>query len=106
MEVLVIHPQKGNIHLHSTEGQLHDLQALVGGFIETCAPVELRTMGIEMLCNEEGLLKHLDLNDNLYPFFYVGTVVMLGVQGEKFVSLSEGQQIFAMRWLRKLDGLR
>ena len=85
MKVIVIEPKEGQIYLHETEGQLHDFQELVGGYIETCAPVELRYEGIQMLCDEEGLLKDLDANENLFPFFYVGTVVLVGVSGEDFV---------------------
>ena len=102
MRILVIHPKKGNIHLMDTEGQLYQLQSLVGGFIETCAPAELREQGIEMLCNEEGLLRGLDYNENLYPFFFVGNLLMLGVDGDRFTGLSEEQQVFAMKWLRGL----
>lgn len=103
MRILVIHPKKGNIHLHDTEGELYQLQSLVGGLIETCAPVQLREQGIEMLCNEEGLLRGMDYNENMYPFFFVGTLVMLGVEGDHFTGLSEEQQVFAMKWLRNLS---
>lgn len=102
MKVIVIEPKEGQIYLHETEGQLRDFQELVGGYIETCAPVELRNMGIQMLCNEEGLLRGLECNLNLFPFFYVGTLVMVGVRGDEFVSLNEKQQMYAMKWLRAL----
>lgn len=102
MRVLVIGTKQGNIHLHDIEGDLWELQHLVGGFIECCAPVQLREQGIQMLANEEGLLRGLNLNENLDPFFFVGQLVMVGVEGDNFVSLTEKQQVYAMRWLRAL----
>lgn len=102
MKVIVIEPKEGQYYLHETEGQLHDFQELVGGYIEACAPVELRYEGIQMLVNEEGLLKGLDANENLFPFFFVGTCVLVGVSGEDFVGLTEDQILFATRWLRML----
>lgn len=85
------------------EIKLEDLQALVGGYIEPAAPVELREQGIELLVNEEGLLKGLDTNENLFPFFFVGQAVAVGVGGEDFVSLSQAQVNFLEDWLRGLE---
>lgn len=102
MRVLVIGTNQGNIHLHDIEGELWELQNLVGGFIECCAPVQLRRKGIQLLANEEGLLKGLDTNVNLFPFFFVGQLVMVGVADEEFTSLTEEQQAYAMQWLREL----
>lgn len=100
MKVLVIPAKKGNVHVHETEGALHDLQALVGGYIQAVPLVELEDEGITMLCNEEGLLMGLDPNENLYPFFFVGQCVMVGVSGEEFVSLTQQQIDFLQRWLQ------
>lgn len=101
MRVYVIPPQAMH-HAHDTEGALHDLQALVGGYIEPCAPVELRQRGIELLCNEEGLLRQLPVNINLFPFFFVGTLVAVGVSGENFVSLTPEQETYLKKWLESL----
>lgn len=103
MRVMVIGTHVGDIHLHDIEGDLWELQHLVGGFIECCAPVQLREQGIQMLANEEGLLRGLDVNENLGVFFFVGQLVMVGVEDDKFVSLTEKQQRYIMRWLKALD---
>lgn len=82
---------------------LEKLQELVGGYIEPCAPVELRDRGIELLANEEGLLQGLELNENLNPFFIVGQVVAVGVAEDDFVGLNADQQKYLSEWL---GGLR
>jgi len=101
MRVYIIPPQAMH-HAHDTEGALHDLQAMVGGYIETCAPAELRAKGIELLCNEEGLLRQLPVNINMFPFFFVGTLVAVGVSGENFVSLTPEQESYLKKWLENL----
>ena len=104
MRVIVIEPNEGQIHAHDTEGNLHDLQGLVGGYIEAAAPAQLREQGIELLVNEEGLLMMLPVNLNMFPFFFLGTAVMVGVDGGEFTGLTEEQQQYAMKWLRELEG--
>lgn len=101
MRVYII-PAQAMHHAHDTEGALHDLQALVGGYIEPCAPVELRQRGIELLANMEGLLRQLPVNINMFPFFFVGTLVAVGVSGEDFVSLTPYQESYLKKWLENL----
>ena len=101
MRVYII-PAQAMHHAHDTEGNLYDLQAMVGGYIETCAPVELKAKGIELLCNEEGLLRQLPVNINMFPFFFVGTLVAVGVSGENFVSLTPEQESYLKKWLESL----
>lgn len=101
MRVYII-PAQAMHHAHDTEGNLYDLQALVGGYIEPCAPVELKKKGIELLCNEEGLLAQLPVNINMFPFFFVGTLVAVGVSGENFVSLTPEQESYLKKWLEAL----
>ena len=103
MRVIIAGTKFGAVRSHETEGALHDLQAMVGGYIEACAPVQVREQGIEMLCNEEGVLIGLDVNVNLFPFFFLGTVVFVGVEGERFVGLTAEQEAFVMTWLKGLE---
>lgn len=103
MRVIIVGHRKGNIRVHDTEGNLYDFQHMVGGYIQPCAPVQLRDQGIEMLVNEEGLLSQLPENRNLYPFFFVGNAVLVGVDGENFVGLTQEQQEFALDWVAGLD---
>lgn len=103
MDVYVIKPRMYEYYLQMVDGSLESLQKLVDGYIELCTPAELRAYGIELLANEEGLLKGLEPNQNLYPFFFVGTLVAVGVSGEEFVSLTPAQMHFLIDWLGKLE---
>lgn len=101
MRVYVI-PHETPCHGHWTDGSLLSLQHLVGGFIELCTPPQLRERGIELLCNEEGLLKGLPLNVHLWPFFLVGQLVAVGTNGEEFDSLTDDQLEYLKEWLANL----
>ena len=79
------------------------LQEMVGGWIEPCAPVQLREQGIELLCNDEGLLTGLPYNINMFPFFFVGNLVAVGVKGDKFVSLTPEQEQWLKQWIENLS---
>lgn len=103
MAKIIIIPFQGAPRIHDAEIQLYNLQSYVGGYIEACGPVDLRSHGIELLADEEGLLKQLPVNPNLFPFFFVGNLVMVGVSGESFVGLTDEQIAFAKHWLRSLD---
>lgn len=104
MRVYIIPPQAAH-HAHDMEDGhiLYHLQSLVDGYIEPCAPVQLKQQGIELLCNEEGLLRGLPFNINLFPFFYVGTLVAVGVSDEDFVSLTPEQEQYLKQWIENLS---
>lgn len=84
------------------DGSLYSLQKIVDGYIEPCAPAQLKECKIELLANEEGLLAQLPVNDNLYPFFLVGQVVAVGIGDEDFVSLTDFQVNYLKYWLTHL----
>lgn len=69
-----------------TEGSLAALQKIVGGYIETF-PFE----GFLAVCNEEGLLKKLDLNFIYDGQYIVGNVAFAAQKGESFGSLNPQQ---------------
>lgn len=100
MRVYYFGTNEGDHHPHDTEGQLHDLQFLVGGFIEAVYLPEFTQYGIILLVNEEGLLAHLEPNANLFPYFLVGNVIALSSKGEEFVGLDAGQEEFIKEWLK------
>ena len=77
---------------------LKPLQDLVGGYIEVVYIPEFEEQGIILLANEEGLLKGLDYNENMWPFFYVGNLVALSTDGEEFASLTEYQIQWLLEW--------
>ena len=100
MRVYYFGTDEGFHHEHYTEGQLHDLQALVGGFIEPVYLPEFTQFGIILLANAEGLLAQLEPNENLFPYFLVGHVVALSSEGEEFTGLNDFQVDFIKRWLK------
>ena len=102
MQVLYLGTKKSDIRVIETPGMLKDLQKLVGGLIQPAAPVQLREQGIELLVNEEGMIKNLDPNENLYPFFFVGPAVLVAFNGHDFIGLRDHQLMYLARWLRGL----
>lgn len=104
MKILKIGVKRGDVSLVEIDGTLESMQEVVGGYIEPCAPVELKACDIELFANEEGLLAGLEPNENLYPFFFVGTLFMCAVEGDELVGLSDGQVEFCQRWLKLLIG--
>ena len=99
MRVYLI-PHNGTPRAHDCDGNLYDLQSLVDGWIEPCAPQILRGQGIELLANEEGLLKMLPLNVNTFPvLFLCGNLVAVGVNEDDFTSLTPEQELFIEAWL-------
>lgn len=103
MTVIKINVKRYDTEYLEIDGSLESFQKLVGGYIEPCAPVQLREQGIELLANEEGLLKGLAPNENLYPFFLVGDLVAVGVAEDEFTSLTVDQIKYLVRWLSELD---
>ena len=104
MRVLRIGTLPGEIEWLDIGGSLEDFQKLVDGYIEPCAPIQLKQEGIELLANEEGLLKGLPLNSNMAPFFFVGDLVAVGVdyQEETFTGLNDYQVRFLIDWIYRL----
>ena len=100
---VLIEPKAGDVSVITVAiPRLEAYQDLVEGYIETCTPVQLRDHKIELLANEEGLLRGLPLNENLVPFFLVGNVVAVGVDGEDFVGLTDDQIDYLRAFLLSL----
>jgi len=59
---------------------LEALQNEVGGYIEVTQPFE----DAAIICNEEGRLLGLPPNVRYGPEFYVGPILIVGVDGEEF----------------------
>ena len=99
MRVFTIGTKQDDYYPLNIEGELHELQGLVGGYIEPVHLPEFSQYGIILLANEEGLLKGLAPNENLFPYFFVGPMVALSSKDDEFVGLSESQEDFIKRWL-------
>lgn len=78
---------------------LKAMQELVGGWVESFPNPDLQERNINILVNEEGLLKSLPINDHLIPFFLVGQAVAVGIDGDDWCSLNQDQIDFLEDWL-------
>lgn len=104
MRIMLAGVEKGDVRVRYIPNDLENLQALVGGYIEAAAPVELFERGIQLLVDEEGILKGKQPNLNLFPFFFVGPAMFVGFKGSEFVSLTQDQMIYIRMWLSSLEG--
>lgn len=102
MKVVYIGTHKGDIKCREVKGTLKEWQEMVGGYIQITAIPQLVDMGLEMLVNEEGVLANLELNENLYPFFFVGPAVIVAVRKDEFTGLSDAQICYVGGFLRGL----
>lgn len=64
---------------------LESLQKLVGGYIQTVHWVD----GMVIICNEEGKLQNLPFNIRLRDDIIVGTLVIVGTDGEEFTDVPD-----------------
>lgn len=64
---------------------LESLQKLVGGYIQTVHWVD----GMVIICNEEGKLQNLPFNIRLRDDVIVGTLVIVGTDGEEFTDVPD-----------------
>ena len=85
-------------HFATVRNELPYLQAVVGGYIE-CFPI---ATGCVIICNEEGKLMHLPHNCNICGEDFVGTIMLVGVDGEEFtdfpLTLEGARQTLANLW--------
>lgn len=106
MRIIRVGHVLGEVAEMEIQNRLEDMHAIVGGYIEPCAPIELKQKGIELIANEEGLLAQLQPNENLFPFFIVGDAFFVAFDGEDFVGLSDNQVSIVKAWLASLAELR
>ena len=69
--LVVIAPAQRPAYIQEIDGSLQTMQGIVGGYIE----VTKLTQGINIVCNEDGLLKELPVNMHL-PWL-VGDVFLI-----------------------------
>lgn len=70
------------------ENGLKPLQDAVGGYLESVTFAE----DVCVLCDEEGRLKGKPYNTTVCGVPFVGTVLIVGVDGEEFAELTEQQE--------------
>lgn len=83
MRAIIKEPRK-EARIADVQNTLEGLQALVGGYIETCTIFR----GSTFIVNEEGRLLGLERNGLLD---FVGTVLVVGVDEDEFVDLTDQQ---------------
>ena len=88
MNVLVVEP--GYIPYEKEINGLHEMQAVVGGYIEAIYPYEEQ---VAIVCNEEGLINGLPFNRSVEGGYggVFGTFFVCGLGEESFDSLSPEQ---------------
>ena len=88
MNVLVVEP--GYMPYEKEINGLHEMQAVVGGYIEAIYPYEEL---VAIVCNEEGLINGLPFNRSVEGGYggVFGTFFVCGLGEESFDSLSTEQ---------------
>lgn len=100
MRILYKEPFKDAV-VKDIGGSLQDIQELVGGYFQTVPIIpESRVL---VLCNEEGKL--LDLKPNIMlPYdVIVGNIMLMAMDGEELVGLSEQEIKIFTEYLGKID---
>lgn len=84
MKISALVKDPGRVPRHVwISNNLEALQKDVEGYIET---VTLAT-DLVVICNEEGRLMGLEPNCNICGYDFVGTIIMVGTDGEDFTDL-------------------
>lgn len=94
MIVLKKEPNK-NLTLTDVENTLEALQEAVGGYIET---VTLASDAVA-ICDEEARLKGKPYCCNISNIDFYGTILVAGVKGEDFASLSGKAGAVVREWI-------
>ena len=89
IKVIIKEPDK-TATFKEIENSLEELQQIVGGYIETV------TIATDMciICDEEGCLKGLPYNCNVFGVDFVGTIIFVGVSGEEFCDVPIDEEMF------------
>lgn len=86
MKILFVEPGK-EAQPAEIQGDLKEMQAIVGGQIQALYPWE---DPVALICNDEGKLLSLPLNRALEDYDMIaGNFFICGIEGDAFVSLSD-----------------
>ena len=86
MKILFVEPGK-EAQPAEIQGDLKEMQAIVGGQIRALCPWE---DPVALICNDEGKLLRLPLNRALEDYDMIaGNFFICGIEGDAFVSLSD-----------------
>lgn len=91
---IIKRPDEAYGHKTSISTSLKNLQNTVEGYIETVTIAE----GLVIICSEEGRLLGLPYNCNICGVDFVGTIVVIGADGEDFcdvpISFQDYKRLF------------
>lgn len=95
-EILVVVKRPGQqaypIRIANT---LEDMQKIIGGYI-TYVHLE---GDLDLICDEEGMLKHRPVNIAVGDQLIVGTIIVARYEGEEFISMTPEQAVKIRRRL-------
>lgn len=94
IRVIIKRPDEEYGHVTNISPTLKNLQKTVGGYIET-----ISNENFTIICNEEGRIHNLEPNMQFCGEMLVGTIVVVGVDGEEFGDL----QISFDTWKKIVD---
>lgn len=104
IKVVVAGTKMDDLTIRTIDNTLEAMQELVGGYIEVWFNIQLHQRKIGVLVNEEGIIKQLPVNQNLYPFFIVGQAVFYSYgEDEDFDSLTDEQLAYLSGWLGNVE---
>lgn len=78
------------------ENTVEALQEVVGGYLDR---KYLPVTNAMLLCDEDGRMKELDYNFRLMGDDYVGTAVIVGIDGENWCDVPITAERFEKYWL-------
>lgn len=100
ISALVKRPGEPPRHVN-VSNSLEALQKNVGGYIEAVTIAK----DLVIVCNEEGLLRNLPYNCRICGVDFVGTILMVGRDGEEFADLpctwQELKKLFPQLWTER-----
>lgn len=80
---VILKPVGGEPRQILIPNELHVLQHLVGGYIETCTIAS----DLVLICDEEGRLKGKPHNCNVLGVPFCGNLVLVGTDGDEFTDV-------------------
>ena len=88
IKVIVKHPYLKPM-LCNIDNTLEEMQMIVGGYIETVTIGGKESDTFVVICNEEGRLFDLPVNIQFGRVDFVGTVILVGTDGEEFTDVPD-----------------
>lgn len=89
----------GKPEIRDIPNTLEELQASVGGYIESCTFATNATV----ICNEEGRLRGLPYNCRFLGVDFVGPILIVGIDGDEFADLDPETMGLLMRGCKEYE---